>query len=96
MNRWVSRGMLRDPDIFHEPDLFYPERWFSPGVPAFPIQAFGFGARLCPGMHFARRSIWANMSGILATFDITPTEDGLLERVYTSGIISYVDFASKN
>ena len=87
----VPRGMLRDPDIFPEPDRFDPERWFTPGVPAFPSQAFGFGARICPGMIFARRSIWANMAGILAAFDITPTEDGLPERVYTSGIISCVD-----
>jgi len=83
-------GMLHDPDTFPEPDRFYPERWFFPGVPAFPMQAFGFGARLCPGRSFARRSIWATMAGILAAFDITPTEDGPPERVYTSGIISYV------
>jgi hypothetical protein len=34
--------------------------------------------------------MWAAMAGILAVFDITPTEDGLPEEVYTSGIISYV------
>ncbi|KAH9983872.1 cytochrome P450, partial [Russula vinacea] len=45
-------GMLHDPNIFTEPDRFYPERWFSPNAPAFPIQAFGFGARQCPGRFF--------------------------------------------
>jgi cytochrome P450 len=59
-------------------------------VPAFPNQAFGFGARLCPGRFFALRSIWANMAGILAAFDITPTKDGPPAREYTSGMISYV------
>lgn len=68
--------MLHDPDVFPDPDQFCPERWFSTGVPAFPMQAFGFGARLCPGRFFARRSIWETMAGILAAFDITPTEDG--------------------
>jgi cytochrome P450 len=77
---------LHDPEIF--PDRFYQERWFSEGVPAFPKQAFGFGARMCPGRFFARRSIWANMARILAAFDITPTEDG--QRVYTSGLVSCV------
>ena len=82
--------MPHDLEIFPEPDQFHPERWFSKSVPAFPNQAFGFGARLCPGRFFARRSIWANMAGILAAFDITPTEDGPPESIYTSGIISCV------
>jgi cytochrome P450 len=84
------RGMLHDPNIFTEPDRFYPERWFSPNVPAFPIQAFGFGARLCPGRVFARRSIWENIAGILATFEIVPTEDGPPEKKYLSGLVSCV------
>jgi cytochrome P450 len=86
----VSRGMLHDPDIFPEPDRFYPERWFSKSAPAFPTQAFGFGARQCPGKFFARRNIWVNMAGILAVFDITSTEDGPPAREYTSGMISCV------
>ncbi|KAI0299925.1 cytochrome P450 [Russula brevipes] len=83
-------GMLHDPNVFAEPRRFYPERWFSPNAPTFPNQAFGFGARLCPGRFFARRSIWANMVGILATFKITPTEDGPPQPVFSSGLISYV------
>ncbi|KAI0279444.1 cytochrome P450 [Russula aff. rugulosa BPL654] len=82
-------GMLHDPDIFTEPDRFDPERWFSPTAPAYPIQAFGFGARLCPGRFFARRSMWASMAGILAAFEIVPTEDGPPEKIYLSGMISY-------
>ena len=84
------RGMLHDPNIFTEPDRFHPERWFSPNVPAFPIQAFGFGARLCPGRVFARRSIWENIAGILAAFEIVPTEDGPPEKKYLSGLVSCV------
>ena len=84
------RGMFHDPNIFTEPDQFDPERWFSPNVPTFPIQAFGFGARLCPGRFFARRSVLANMAGILAAFDIVPTEDGPPEKIYASGIVSCV------
>jgi cytochrome P450 len=83
-------GMLHDPNIFTEPDRFYPERWFSPNVPDFPIQAFGFGARQCPGRVFAQRSLWANIAGILAVFDIVPTEDGPPEKKFLSGLISYV------
>ena len=82
--------MLHDPNIFTEPDRFYPERWFSPNLPAFPNQAFGFGARLCPGRFFARRSMWANIAGLLAAFDIVPTEDGPPEKKYASMMVSCV------
>lgn len=88
--------MLHDPNIFTEPDQFYPERWLSPNVLAFPNQAFGFGARLCPGRFFARRSIWTNMAGILATFNIVPTEDGPPERKFSSGMLSWVLLALRN
>ncbi|KAI9445986.1 cytochrome P450 [Lactarius indigo] len=83
-------GMMHDPTVFAEPDRFHPERWLSPDAPAFPNQVFGFGARQCPGRVLARTSIWLNIVGILAAFDITPTEDGPPEEAYTSGAISYV------
>ena len=88
--------MLHDPSIFTEPDRFYPERWFSPNVPDFPMQAFGFGARLCPGRVFARRSVWENIAGILAVFEIVPTEDGPPERKHFSGMVSCVVLELRN
>jgi cytochrome P450 len=80
---------MHDPAVFAEPGRFYPERWLSPDAPAFPNQAFGFGARQCPGRFLARASMWSAMVGILATFDIKPTEDGPPEEVYSSGFLSY-------
>ena len=90
----THRGMLHDPAVFGEPDLFRPERWLSPDAPAFPIQAFGFGARLCPGRFLSRASIWSNMVGILAAYNVTPGEEGLPEEAYSSGIVSCVASAS--
>ncbi|KAN0130018.1 Cytochrome P450 [Lactarius tabidus] len=86
-NAWA---MMHDPAVFPEPDKFHPERWLSPDAPAYPNQAFGFGARRCPGRFFAHASMWLMMAGILAVFDITPTEDGPPEETYMSGIVSYV------
>ena len=81
---------MHDPTVFPEPDRFYPERWLSPGAPAYPNPAFGFGARRCPGRYFAHASMWLMMAGILAAFDITPTEDGPPEETYLSGMVSCV------
>ncbi|KAH8997178.1 cytochrome P450 [Lactarius hatsudake] len=82
-------GMLHDPAVFAEPGQFCPERWLSPDAPAFPNQAFGFGARQCPGRSLARASMWSTMVGILAAFDIKPTEDGPPQEAYSSGFLSY-------
>ncbi|KAF8268432.1 cytochrome P450 [Lactarius quietus] len=83
-------GMMHDPEVFAEPDRFYPEHWLSPDAPAYPHPAFGFGARRCPGRASAHSSMWMMIAGILATFDITPTEDGPPEETYMSGFISCV------
>ena len=81
---------MHDPAVFPEPDRFYPKRWLSPGAPAYPNPAFGFGARRCPGCLFAHAGMWLVMAGILAAFDITPIEDGPPEETYLSGMVSCV------
>jgi cytochrome P450 len=81
---------MHDPAIFPEPERFYPERWLSPDAPTYPNPAFGFGARRCPGRFLAHASMWLMTAGILASFDITPSEDGPPEQLYLSGIVSYV------
>ncbi|KAH9038272.1 cytochrome P450 [Lactarius hengduanensis] len=68
----IPRGIMHDPAIFAEPDRFYPEAG-SPWMRRLsPNQAFGFGARQCPGRFLARASMWSNIAGILAAFDIYP------------------------
>lgn len=58
---------------------FNPDRWLVgmpgnptgslPSVDVFDI-AFGYGRRLCPGLHVARHGLWIFMATILASFDI--------------------------
>src|SRR5258708_4964483 len=90
----IFRGMMHDPAVFAEPDRFHPERWLSPDAPAFPNQAFGFGARQCPGRFLAHANMWSNIVGILAAFNVTPTEDGPPTEAYSSGVVSCVTSAS--
>jgi hypothetical protein len=87
---------MHDPAVFPEPDKFYPERWLSKDALAYPNPAFGFGARRCPGRFFAHASMWLMIAGILAAFDITPSEDGSPEETYMSGIVSYVAAGNTN
>ncbi|KAI9459666.1 hypothetical protein BJY52DRAFT_1222967 [Lactarius psammicola] len=48
-----------------------------------------FSARQCPSRFFARASMWSDIVGILAAFDIAPTEDSPLKEEYSSGVVSY-------
>jgi hypothetical protein len=79
---------MHDPALFPEPDKFYPERWLSLDAPAYPNAAFGSGARRCPGRFFAHATMWLTAVGMLAAFDISPTEDGPPEEIYLSGMVS--------
>jgi cytochrome P450 len=64
-NQWAIH---RDETLYPDPESFRPERWLEPGWPTFhePLDtfpnlqhfsSFGFGRRICPGMHIAERSL---------------------------------------
>ncbi|KAF8591026.1 cytochrome P450 [Ramaria rubella] len=73
MNIW---GMLHDPIVYPEPDLFNPQRFDTSDGKASQADpfniVFGFGRRICPGMYTAQYSVFIQMASILATLDIGP------------------------
>ncbi|TFK75624.1 cytochrome P450 [Pluteus cervinus] len=85
-------GIMHDPEIFPSPDSFLPERFLetlNPRLQTFELP-FGFGRRICPGMHLALNSIFINVARILWGFDILPSETGDLPDSwnYTNGFNS--------
>ncbi|KAB5591581.1 Cytochrome P450 family protein [Ceratobasidium theobromae] len=83
-------SMSRDEQVYNDPNSFDPSRFLDPNVPQIP--AFGFGRRLCPGIHFAEASIFITVASLLAAFrmtkekdengqDITPSTEGIAESV---------------
>ncbi|TFK34081.1 cytochrome P450 [Crucibulum laeve] len=67
-------AMTRDPEMFPEPDNFRPERFLNTDdarLANYTIN-FGFGRRICPGMHVANRSLFIFISRVLWAFDIVP------------------------
>ncbi|KAI0340696.1 cytochrome P450 [Trametopsis cervina] len=69
-----SRSITWDEKRFHQPSKFIPER-FLPKPQGYgetpPIGAyFGWGRRMCPGRHFADRTLWLTFARLLAVFDI--------------------------
>jgi hypothetical protein len=64
--------------MFPCPDTFRPERYLNleqaisqPNSTFF----FGFGRRICPGMHIAMNSLFIVITRILWAFDINPLKD---------------------
>ncbi|KNG81214.1 putative cytochrome P450 [Aspergillus nomiae NRRL 13137] len=67
-NLW---GFTHDPDVFHDPREFKPERYLGDNPEPDPHRlAFGFGRRICPGRVMADAAIYLNIAQCLAAFNI--------------------------
>ncbi|OCH92747.1 cytochrome P450 [Obba rivulosa] len=70
-------GIMHDPVMFPEPDTFRPERFLEtadPRLQNFELP-FGFGRRICVGMHLALHSLFINISRILWAYNILSAID---------------------
>lgn len=71
----LSSVHLNDAD-FPEPHEFKPERFTEkreyPGT--FGHSAFGWGRRICPGMHLGNASVSINIARILWAFNVGPAK----------------------
>ncbi|KAJ6572074.1 cytochrome P450 [Mycena capillaripes] len=73
-NVWA---ILHDEQIFPEPSEFRPERYLTGGDEANSTvaAAFGFGRRICPGMHIAENSVFIAIATMLCMFRISKFVD---------------------
>jgi hypothetical protein len=65
-----------DPAVYHEPELFKPERFLAPYSEPDPRSVvFGFGRRICPGRLQADSIVFLTSVQSLAVFDIRKPVD---------------------
>ncbi|KAG0700988.1 cytochrome P450 [Suillus ampliporus] len=91
-NIHTAGAIARDPEAYPDPYAFKPQRWIDDqgrlrdDLRGFP---YGFGRRVCPGLHVADRSIFICSVLILWAFRLTldPTKP-LDDMGYTKGEIS--------
>ncbi|KAE9397724.1 cytochrome P450 [Gymnopus androsaceus JB14] len=91
-NVWA---MNRNPDVYHNPTEFIPERYLSsdnkreirPKYTREGTHAFGFGRRVCPGSNIANNTLFITIATMVWGFDITlsdpshpPSMDSLMDN----------------
>ncbi|KAK7442490.1 hypothetical protein VKT23_016088 [Stygiomarasmius scandens] len=69
-------AILHDKNLYPDPDTFNPSRWLTSDGKIntdmkAPLSTFGFGRRVCPGMHMALSSMWMTIASTLLTFNIS-------------------------
>ncbi|TCD69790.1 hypothetical protein EIP91_006327 [Steccherinum ochraceum] len=70
----IAWSIMRDPDVFPDPDVFKPSRWVAPnGRLRDDLKHFdfGFGRRVCPGIHVAERSMAMTTTQLLWAFSLS-------------------------
>ncbi|PPQ70818.1 hypothetical protein CVT24_001035 [Panaeolus cyanescens] len=88
--------MLHDSSTYQNPMDFSPDRYNGNDIEMKKVKdvVFGFGRRVCPGMHFAQSTLFAAVATTLATCVILPglDEDGkeIIPKVaFTHDTISF-------
>ncbi|KAF9007491.1 cytochrome P450, partial [Cyathus striatus] len=99
-NAWA---ISRDENVYDNPETFNPDRFMplfdksiSPGPLGLPLDpekyAFGFGRRVCAGIHYADTMVFLIIANVLACFNISPMQssdgkDILPEMKFISSMI---------
>ncbi|QRV74363.1 cytochrome P450 family protein [Ceratobasidium sp. AG-Ba] len=92
--------MMHDPFVYPEPDRYVPGRYLVDNPPPGPENyAFGFGRRICSGLHVAQNSLWIIISNITVNFNTSKAKDArgmeiTPEESYTDGVAKRVESQS--
>ncbi|KAJ7171662.1 cytochrome P450 [Mycena crocata] len=86
---------LHDPAIYHDPFTFNPDRFLGSNPEPHPAEmgVFGYGRRVCPGLHLADASVWISIAKAVAGLAISRALDENGNQIdpvaeVTDGIVS--------
>ncbi|KAG1838924.1 cytochrome P450 [Suillus subalutaceus] len=86
-------ALSRDPIAFPDPDIFNPQRWLdSEGrlQDSMKFIVYGFGRRVCPGLHLANHSLYITLALLLWSFRIAQRPDAPINtHAFSDVIISH-------
>ncbi|KAG1751694.1 cytochrome P450 [Suillus occidentalis] len=82
--------LSRDPIAFPDPEIFNPQRWLdSEGrlKDSMKFVVYGFGRRVCPGLHLANQSLYITLALLLWSFRITQRPDAPIDTHAFSDVV---------
>ncbi|KAM0691511.1 hypothetical protein Q7P36_010282 [Cladosporium allicinum] len=94
-----AHAMHRNPQYFHEPDTFRPERWMS-GDDLLPPEArrgffpFGYGPRACTGVHLALAELHLVVARAVFCYDMRLAKEANCCQASSSGKCTDREFRS--
>ncbi|KAF9465137.1 cytochrome P450 [Collybia nuda] len=75
-NIWA---ILHDPKEYADPHVFNPDRFFNTKTHKAELDpstaVFGFGRRICPGVHMVMDVLWLTVASVLSVFEIEKAID---------------------
>ncbi|KAF9016942.1 cytochrome P450, partial [Hymenopellis radicata] len=82
--------VLKNPDIFLDPDEFKPERWIGPDARKLDkyLVAFSRGPRNCVGMKLAWCELYLTFANLMRKFDMQLFETRCLNCFVEAGLYS--------
>ncbi|KAK4274831.1 hypothetical protein QN277_018001 [Acacia crassicarpa] len=96
VNAWA---IARDPEIWEDPEQFYPERFFDCSIDFkgqdFELIPFGAGRRICPGMQMGVITVELMLANLVHCFD-WELPDGIEEQDIDTEVIPGITMHKKN
>ncbi|KAG2035975.1 cytochrome P450 [Suillus americanus] len=84
--------LSRDPIVFPDPEIFDPQRWLdSEGRLKdnnMKFITYGFGRRVCPGLHLANHSLYISLALLLWSFRIVQRPDAPINTYAFSDVVT--------
>ncbi|QRW10076.1 cytochrome P450 family protein [Ceratobasidium sp. AG-Ba] len=69
----LNRAITHDPAIYPDPETFNPKRFFEEPIPSATV--FGWGRRICSGLHIVDSTLFIVFATLLAAFTISKARD---------------------
>ncbi|KAG1814390.1 cytochrome P450, partial [Suillus subaureus] len=87
---WRHRASGRDPSVFHDPEVFNPQRWIGSDGEIredMKIFTFGFGRTV---VHIARRSVYIAVALMFWSFTVAEDPNNPIDdTAFTPGVVSH-------
>ncbi|XP_058223396.1 cytochrome P450 81Q32-like isoform X2 [Rhododendron vialii] len=83
VNAWAIQN---DPELWHEPNKFKPERWGDMDDARFSFIPFGFGRRGCPGEGLAMRVIGLGLASVIQCFEWEREGEEMVDMTEGTGV----------